>query len=81
MSYSPLPIARMDVIVLSTSVQSPVQVKKLAPVLNTLAGKGNWNFALDDCDRVLRIISDNVSSADAIRLLEKSGFECRELEW
>ena len=71
----------MDVIVLSTSVNSPVQVKSLEPVLNSMAGKGNWNFALDDSDRVLRIVSGHVRPDEAIRLLNQSGFECRELDW
>jgi hypothetical protein len=70
----------MDVIVLATSVESPVQVSFLAPVLNSVVGAGNWNFALDDCDRVLRIVSRQVKPNDAILLIRKYGFECRELE-
>ncbi len=70
----------MDVIVLSTSVQSPLQVKSLAPVLNDLAGQGNWNFALDDVDRVLRIVSDKVKPTDAVKLLRSWGIDCKELE-
>ncbi|MBX2946248.1 MAG: hypothetical protein KF725_10470 [Cyclobacteriaceae bacterium] len=70
----------MQVIVLATSVQSPLQVKSLVPVLNELAGQGNWNFALDDIDRVLRIVSDTVKPTDAVKLLRSWGIECNELE-
>jgi hypothetical protein len=70
----------MQVIVLSTSVQSPLQVKSLTPVLNELAGQGNWNFALDDSDRVLRIVSDKVKPTDALHLLRSWGIDCKELE-
>lgn len=70
----------MNVIVLATSVESPVQVSLLTPVLNSVVGTGNWNFALDDCDRVLRIVSRKVKPDDAILLIRKYGFECRELE-
>ncbi|MBX2967165.1 MAG: hypothetical protein KF845_13550 [Cyclobacteriaceae bacterium] len=70
----------MHVIVLSTSVKSLLQVKSLAPVLNELAGQGNWNFALDDCDRILRIVSDRVKPADAVHVLRTWGIDCKELE-
>lgn len=70
----------MEVIVLATTVQSPVQVIWLTPVLNAMAGKGNWNFALDDCDRILRIASDRVKPADAVQVLGAWGIQCKELE-
>lgn len=65
--------------VFATSVQSTEQVKTLAPQINLLAGKGRWNFALDDCDKILRIVSDNVNPGEAVALLKKYGFECNEL--
>ncbi len=65
--------------VFATTVQSTEQVKTLAPQINLLAGKGRWNFALDDCDKILRIVSDNVNSEEAVALLKKYGFECNEL--
>ena len=66
--------------VFATSVQSHEQVKALAPQINTLAGKGSWNFALDDCDKILRIVSDRVKPQQAVTLLEKYGFMCNELD-
>ena len=68
------------VLVFSTSVHSSDHVNRLAPVLNSFAGKGRWNFALDDCDRILRILSKDVEPVEAIQLLHEFGFECKELE-
>ena len=68
------------VLVFSTSVESHDHVRALAPSLNTFAGAGLWNFALDDRDRILRIVSTRVDPGAAIRLLQDQGFECRELE-
>lgn len=68
-----------NVMVFKTSVASPLAVATLAPVLNQAAGSGNWNFALDDCDRILRIKSA-VPAELAISILNESGFECVELE-
>jgi hypothetical protein len=69
----------MEVLVFSTSVQSMEQVRNLQPKIDLLAGKGKWNFALDDTDRILRIVSDVVKPQSAIRLLNQHGFECQEL--
>ncbi len=68
------------ILVFATSVQSHEQVKTLTPQINSLAGRGRWNFALDDCDKILRIASDRVKPQQAVALLKKFGFECNELD-
>lgn len=70
----------MEVLVFKTSVKTPQHVKLLKPLLDSAAGKGKWNFALDDCDRILRIASAEVSPLAAIKLLQENGYECSELE-
>jgi hypothetical protein len=70
----------MEVLVFKTSVQCHENVNQLAPFLNGLAGQGKWNFALDDCDRILRIVSASVQPQQAIQLLAYQGFMCQELE-
>ena len=70
----------MDILVFSTSVKTNYEVKSLTPLINSLVGKGKWNFALDDSDRILRIVSDKVKPMNAISLLNKRGFECIELK-
>ncbi len=70
----------MNVLVFKTSVQSHDQVQQLRPLLDNLAGRGRWNFALDDCDKVLRVVSDRVSPEAAIHALKNVGFECHELD-
>ena len=69
----------MEVLVFTTSVQSTDQVKSLAPLIDSLAGKDRWNFALDDCDKILRITSDQVKPTAAIHLLKQLGYQCKEL--
>ena len=69
----------MEVLVFSTSVRSTEEVQSLAPYIDSLAGKNRWNFALDDCDKILRIASDQVSANAAIDLLNECGFHCEEL--
>ena len=69
----------MEILVFKTSVQNHDSVNQLAPLLNGLAGCGKWNFALDDCDRILRIVSASVQPQQAIQLLSFQGFSCEEL--
>jgi len=70
----------MEVLVFKTTVGDVESVEKLSPSLDSLVGQGQWNFALDDCDRVLRISSPDVRPEMAIRILAENGFECHELE-
>lgn len=70
----------MEVLVFKTSVETSHHVRSLKPLLDSAAGKGQWNFALDDCDRILRIVSKHVNSQTAITLLQNNGYECSELE-
>lgn len=70
----------MEVLVFKTSVDSPQGVKVLKPLLDSVAGRGRWNFALDDCDKILRITSVKVTPQTAIQLLNENGYECSELE-
>jgi hypothetical protein len=70
----------MEVLVFRTSVETPQHVDALRPTLDSIAGSGRWNFALDDCDKILRIASMNVVPHVAIRLLNEHGYDCSELE-
>jgi hypothetical protein len=70
----------MDVLVFKTTVKDVESVKKLRPRLDSLVGQGHWNFALDDCDRILRIESTIIRPEMAIKVLADCGFECCELQ-
>jgi len=70
----------MEVLVFSTSVDTKDDVRELTPLLNSFVGRGHWNFALDDCDRILRIVSSEVDPYATIRLMNDLGYQCRELE-
>lgn len=70
----------MEVFVFKTSVEGLDDARQLAASLNHLVGKGKWNFALDDSDRILRIVSTSRSPESVIQLLANYGFTCAELE-
>jgi hypothetical protein len=68
------------VMVYKTSVETPQQVYLLQSKLDKLAGAGNWNFALDDVDGILRVASAEVDPLQPAHLLQQFGFKCVELE-
>lgn len=65
--------------VFTTSVSSASEARKLAPGLNLLAGPGQWNFDLDDCDKILRVIAPDLNPERVVQLLASCGVQCEEL--
>ena len=66
--------------VFKTSVKIKNQVKKLASVINTILPPDRWNFDLDDCDRILRVDSDENIVPVITDLLQGHRYYCEELE-
>ncbi|MCD0469135.1 hypothetical protein [Flavobacterium sp. JAS] len=69
----------MMVLVFKTNVDSLSKVKRIAPKLNHLFPKVKWNFDLEDCDRILRLESDNDIIKEIILLMKVLGFKCEAL--
>ena len=69
------------VLVFKTSVRKQKEIKRLKPLLNQLTGgRKYWNFDLEDCDHILRIVSDSLEVWEVVRLLNQMQFYCEELE-
>jgi hypothetical protein len=66
--------------VFKTSVKTKVQAKKLKPHIDKLLSNANWNFDLDDCDKILRIDSEENIVSKITGLLNIHQFFCEELE-
>ncbi len=68
-----------EVSIFKTSVNYPSQITKLNDLLDVIIGKGKWIFALEDCDRILRIESDPYLNNFLVQEINKLGYECNEL--
>jgi hypothetical protein len=70
------------VLIYKTSVRYKKQVKAIEPSLDALlAPQGDWNFDLQDCDRILRVETPDAQvPARVVELLDRHGFECLELQ-
>ena len=70
----------MNVLVFKTSVTQQEQVSKVSALLTSIPHIKRWNFDLDDCDRILRVITDRVLPRHVETVLQTAGFNCQELE-
>jgi len=57
-----------------------MQAKKLKLPLDKMLSNAKWNFDLKDCDKILRIDSDENIVLKIIDLLNFHNYSCEELE-
>lgn len=70
----------MEVLVFKTSVSKRTQVDKVSLLLEGMPAIARWNFDLEDCDNILRIVTDRLSGRQVESVLQTAGFDCKELE-
>ncbi len=68
------------VLVFKTSVTTKTKAQKIKTQLDKLFGQYNWNFDLEDCDKILRIVSKDDISEFVVTELNKLDFDCVELD-
>ncbi|MEO5777279.1 MAG: hypothetical protein ABIQ27_10250 [Flavobacterium sp.] len=66
--------------VFKTSVKNKKQSLKLKPHIDKILPKAQWNFDLEDCDKILRVDSKEPIVSAVIELLETHNYYCEELE-
>ncbi|HEY8929337.1 MAG TPA: hypothetical protein VIM55_09110 [Mucilaginibacter sp.] len=71
----------MEVLVFKTNVTSRKKVSMVAPLLTSFPKIRQWNFDLDDCDKVLRVEATGLNPGSVEQLLLAAGFDCRELDY
>jgi hypothetical protein len=69
----------MDILVFVTNVADLKAVSKVKPLLTAMPAIEDWNFDLDDCDHVLRIVSNDLCPRKVESTLQTAGFNCYEL--
>jgi len=71
----------MEVLVFKTNVTSKKKVSMIAPLLTSFPTISQWNFDLEDRDKVLRIEATGLNPGSVELLLHTAGFNCRELDY
>lgn len=68
------------VLVFKTSVRCKKDVEFLIPALNKEFPNSSWNFDLEDCDNVFRIVNPNSSPQKIAKIFNGHGFMCTKLD-
>jgi predicted HAD superfamily phosphohydrolase YqeG len=71
----------MEIMVFVTTVFDREAVNRVKPLLAAVPAIRQWNFDLEDCDHILRVVSNNLSPRKVESLLHRAGFDCYELEY
>lgn len=70
-----------SILIFLTSLSSADQVQKIKHFLEKVFKKGEqWNFDLEDRDRILKIKRNHIPARDIIRTMQSAGYFCEELE-
>lgn len=69
------------VYVFKTNINTAEEAKKASVFINKIVNNSSWNFDLEDCDRILRIvIADDLDVSHLEQAFFDNGFYCCELE-
>ncbi|HZX58823.1 MAG TPA: hypothetical protein VFE54_08860 [Mucilaginibacter sp.] len=70
----------MEILVFKTNVTNKKKVSRIAPLLTSFPSIRQWNFDLEDRDKVLRIEAAGLKPGSVEQLLLTAGFNCQELD-
>jgi len=71
----------MQVLIFKTNVTNEKKVNKVNSLLSSVQTIKQWNFDLEDCDKILRIVATGVKPDFVESLLQKAGFNCEMLDY
>lgn len=69
----------MEILVFKTNLRYKKNMKEIIPHLGKLQGIHKWTVDFHDKDRVLRIVSNDLSPRTIESTLKTAGYECEEL--
>lgn len=70
---------QMQVLIFKTNINTLREINRISPLLDQLTNNGHWSVDLDDCDKVLRLITNTTSTQEVITYVTDAGFLCEEL--
>ena len=68
------------ILVFKTSITTKKEARKLKPFIDETFPNVQWNIDLKDCDKILRIDTEEYVAEKVAELLNTHAFYCEELE-
>jgi hypothetical protein len=69
-----------NILVFATNIKTETDKHKVSSILDNHSEIHQWNIDQEDIDCVLRIVSNTLSEAQIIQLIDNHNFECSALE-
>jgi len=70
-----------QILIFKTNVHAQEHVQKVAKLLKSINLIKQWTFDLDDCDKILRVVSLNLQPETIENLLRTEGIYCENLAY
>ncbi len=69
----------MEILVFKTNLHYKRNLRRVVPYLDELKGVIKWNIDFHDKDKILRIVSNDLSPRLVEKTLKNAGYACEEL--
>ncbi|HTM91992.1 MAG TPA: heavy-metal-associated domain-containing protein [Flavisolibacter sp.] len=69
----------MKTIELKTNIMCGSCIAKVTPTLNEVIGENNWKVDTTNPKKVLTVTNENLSEAEVIKAVEKTGYKAESL--
>jgi cell fate (sporulation/competence/biofilm development) regulator YmcA (YheA/YmcA/DUF963 family) len=70
----------MEILVFKTNLTNTDHIDKVMPSLNHHPNIIEWNVDLHDCDKILRVITENIAPTEVENIVFNAGYFCEELK-
>ncbi|MBE9585599.1 hypothetical protein IM792_14175 [Mucilaginibacter sp. JRF] len=67
------------VLVFKTNISTSTDKANISRLLDADEAINDWHIDLDDCDKVLRVVTHRLCAMDVIELVNQKGYLCIEL--
>lgn len=67
--------------IFKTNVSSKRKARNVGALLKSTPNIKHWNFDLEDCDNILRIVATGLKSNWVEAVLQQAGFTCQVLHY
>lgn len=71
----------MNILIFKTSVATRREVSRVHLLLSALTDIKQYNFDLEDCDNILRVVSSGIEAQTINHILQIAGYSCEELQY
>ena len=70
----------IEILVFKTNLTNTSHIKNVMPALNLHPYIIEWNVDLHDCDKILRVIAENIPATEVENVISVAGYLCEDLK-